>query len=233
MRRKFSSRISGVISALFGSLVMLGGSACAADMTFRMVPIGAPSRCGDKGVRVISAEGEITSTTPGDFVRFVRDHIGDPRARSVVFMHSPGGKVVASMELGKVFRKLGAAVVIARVATPEPGSGEQGGFTAARCFSACVYALMGAKKRVVPPRSLVGIHRMFLLEAQRDPDSPGGQSMTRLYADGDIVKNLSRYAGMMGISNDLVKTAESVSPDHIHIVSAQELRRWRLGSTKF
>ena len=29
-----------------------------------------------------------------------------------------------------------------------------------RCYSACVYALMGAATRVAPPQSRVGIHRM-------------------------------------------------------------------------
>ena len=92
---------------------------------------------------------------------------------------------------------------------------------------------MGAKNRVVPPGSFVGIHRMFLLEQERDPDSPGGQATTRVFAESDMVRNLSRYAAMMGISRDLVTTAENVNPDNIHIVSENELRRWRLGSTKF
>ena len=228
---------TGVFASVAAALIGLGccvaAPATAAEMTFRMVPIGDPAKCHDKCARVISAEGEIGSSTPQEFVDFIRRNIGDSRARSVVFLHSPGGKVVASMELGMAFRKLGAAAVVARVESPQPGSGHQASFTAARCYSACVYALMGARKRVVPPLSFVGIHRMFLLEEQRDPDSPSGQSTARVFADRDLVKNLSHYAGMMGISNDLVTTAESVNPDHIHIVSTQELRRWKLGSTKF
>ncbi|MFM9152903.1 MAG: hypothetical protein ACKOPC_04745, partial [Methylocystis sp.] len=30
-----------------------------------------------------------------------------------------------------------------------------------RCYSACVYALMGGSRRVIPPESRVGVHRMF------------------------------------------------------------------------
>ena len=238
MMRHFSVAIPRLRPLLTGlgvaaGLLTTGTAASAAEMTFRMVPIGDPDKCGSKCLRVIAAEGEIETTTPDAFVKFVMQNVGDSRARSIVFMHSPGGRVVASMELGKAFRKMGAAVIIARVGTPQPGSGLQANFATARCFSACAYALMGAKQRVVPPGSFVGIHRMFLLEQERDPDSPGGQATTRVFAESDMVRNLSRYAAMMGISRDLVTTAENVNPDNIHIVSENELRRWRLGSTKF
>ncbi len=192
-----------------------------------------PARCGTKCVRVISAEGEIASSTPEKFVQFIRQNIRDKSVRSVVFLHSPGGKVVASMELGMALRKLGAATVVARVIPSEPGSGRAAWFASARCFSACAYALMGGKKRVVPPQSFVGIHRMFMLEARRDPDSVSGQSLNKVFADDDLVGSLSKYAHMMGISNELVRTAESTNPERVHIVSARELKAWRLGSTKF
>ena len=42
--------------------------------------------------------------------------------------------------------------------------------TGGGCYSACVYALMGAEKRVIPHGSKVGIHRMFTYEWERDDD---------------------------------------------------------------
>ena len=123
-----------------------------------------------------------------------------------------------------MLRRAGAAVVVARV--------ERDGFKTARCYSACVYALMGARKRVVPSGSTVGIHRMFTFERFGGP-SGEAPADSRIYAATDLVDRLGDYAGMMGVSRELIYTAEKVSPDRVHIVSPQELRRWKLGSEKF
>lgn len=204
-----------------------GGAALpafAAPMTFRLATVGDPAKCRSKCVQVIVAEGEITERTPAVFAAFVRQQRSNARARGVVFLHSPGGRVVASMQLGQLLRRAGAAVVVAR---PGPE-----GFRTARCYSACVYALMGAKKRVVPRGSAVGIHRMFMYERfGAGPDEP--TRMARTYADHTLVSRLGDYAGMMGVSPELVYTAERVAPDHVHIVTPAELRRWKLGSEKF
>ncbi len=86
---------------------------------------------------------------------------------------------------------------------------------------------------MVPPQSLVGIHRMALYEAFHDPDAADGQSVARVFAKPGLVRTLAHYADQMGVSGDLVRTAEEISPEQIHIVSPQELRKWRLGSPKF
>ena len=150
----------------------------------------------------------------------------------MVFLKAPGGKVVASMRLGQVLRKVGAMAVVARVVPPEPGSGQNAAFASARCYSACVYALMGAKKRVAPPQSSVGIHRMFNIISGRDPSGfvDGPQ---RVYDAGLLGSKLESYAASMGVSPDLVATAERISSDSIHILTPTELRKWRLASPKF
>ena len=81
--------------------------------------------------------------------RFRQAGSQSPRLRSVIFMNSPGGNVVASMELGADFRRLRAAVIVAGFASV----GSRSGPVAGQCLSACVYALMGATQRVAPPES--------------------------------------------------------------------------------
>ncbi|HEY8579560.1 MAG TPA: hypothetical protein VIL72_06710 [Beijerinckiaceae bacterium] len=215
---------SARVLAALAFAVLVAAPAVAEPMTFRLADIGDPARCKTRCTQVIVAEGEIAERTPQDFTAFVRAQLRNPNARGVIFLHSPGGRVVAAMQLGHLFRRAGAAVVVARV------DGE--GMKTARCYSACVYALMGAKKRVIPTGSSVGIHRMFTYErfggfGQESPME------TRIYAQSDLVSRLGDYAGMMGVSPELVYTAEKVSPDRVHIVSPQEIRRWRLGSDKF
>ena len=89
-------------------------AAQAEDMTFRLVPIGDPAKCKSRCVDVIAADGEITNSTPDEFVAFLMRTFRDPRVRSVVLLNSPGGRVVASMQLGLALRKVGALAIVAR-----------------------------------------------------------------------------------------------------------------------
>jgi hypothetical protein len=207
------------------SMLVLGGAA-QADMRFSLTTIGGA--CGARCPQAIVADGEITESTPDEFIAFVRANSRARDVRSVVLLNSPGGKVVASMELGRVFRKVGAATVVARAISDGEGRSH---LTAGRCFSACVYALMGGRKRVVPAQSLVGVHRMFALEAGADP--AGGGGARRRFDNGDMRSVLSRYSEAMGVSRDLINTAERTPTESIHVLSPNEVSRWRLGSTRF
>jgi hypothetical protein len=210
------------------ALLALLQPAAAADMRFRLVPFGDPAKCGQTCAQVIGAEGEIRNDTPRKFLEFVAANLEDPRVRSIVFLHSPGGGVDASMQLGRMFRKTGVLAVVARIAPAQAGQGPAVNLPGARCFSACVYALMGAKKRVVPPSSLVGIHRMFFYD-DGEGAVPGVAGGKRTYGSPRFVARLADYASAMGVSRNLIYTAEKVDPDHIHIVTPREMRRWRLG----
>ncbi|MGO4873040.1 MAG: hypothetical protein ACLPGW_20970 [Roseiarcus sp.] len=188
-------------------------------MTFRSVNFGS-SDCGANCPQVIVADGVIQAETPQAFLDFAKQASQSQRLRSIVFINSPGGNVVASMELGEDFRRLRAAVVVAGFATVGPRSGPVAG----QCLSACVYALMGAAQRVAPPESRLGLHRMSL-------DAPG-ESGGGL-ADKRLVAILARYAARMGVSPALVWRAESQQPGALHILSPAEIARWRLASTRF
>jgi hypothetical protein len=202
------------------------------SMTFRLVPLSDPTRCGTDCVEVISAVGEITDSTPNDYVNFLSTHVDDKRLRALVFFSSPGGKVLASMKLGELLRSSGATAVVARVRASEPGSGHNAYIAPSACYSACVYALMGGRKRVVPPHSIAGIHRMFDYVGAPDSDSIDHQRQ-KVYDTGTLGAVLEKYAGVMGVSPEVVAKAETVSSDSIHIVTAKEMRRWRLAVRSF
>jgi hypothetical protein len=218
--------IAGMAALVLAVLLRIG-PAQAEDLTFRVVPIGDSSKC----VEAIVADGEITNSTPDEFVSFLMRNSQDPHVRSVVLLNSPGGRVVASMQLGQAMRKVGALAIVARAGPRvERGSGVM--LTGGGCYSACVYALMGAKKRVIPHGSQVGIHRMFVYEWERDSDTDAMKEM-RVYGSSDLKTQLSDYAASMGVSRDLIATAERINPDSIHILTSREIQRWHLGSVKF
>jgi hypothetical protein len=198
----------------------------AQPMSFRLLALEDSGRCGTQCAQAIVADGEITNSTPQEFLSFIANNL-QGNVRSVVFLNSPGGRVVASMELGKLFRKLGVAAIVAQAGQTYGGTALATG----HCYSACVYALMGARKRVIPPQSKVGVHRMFQYEASLEPS--GGATIYRRHDNGRMRAMLSRYSSEMGVSRSIIDNAERTSSDTIHVLSNGEITRWRLGQPKF
>ncbi len=222
--RKLKELVLGVVG-LMALNALPAGAARAEEMNFRLVSVNG--NCGAQCAQMIAAEGEIGENTPDAFVNFIAQNVGRGTLHGVVLLDSPGGKVVASMELGQAIRKLGMAVIVARPAAP---SGEGVALVSGRCYSACVYALMGGKKRVIPAQSRVGIHRMFNYSTSFDFSE--GLVRERNYDDGGMRAMLARYASGMGVSAELVNLAERTSPDQLYMLTGSDIARWRLGSRK-
>ena len=216
------------LACVLGSLLLSPLAARADEMSFHAIRLGSEQVCGDTCPAAIEAVGRITSDTPGRFLAFLRGrgHLGP----DVVFLDSPGGGVLASMEFGVLLRQLGATAIVARVAADDRGGAVM---VSGQCFSACVYALVGARKRIVPNRSEVGIHRMFLVE--EGVDANGGTTLVRRrhFDNGDARAMLTRYTGQMGVSPALIEAAERVPSNDLKIVSRAELRRWHLAASAF
>ena len=198
-------------------------AALAEGMRFRLVDIGGAG-CGKACPQAIAAEGVIEPETPEAFLEFAKQASASSRLRSVVFLDSPGGNVVASMELGTIFRKLRVAAIVAQFA-PDAGPGGAPPVTG-QCISACVYAMMGGVRRVAPPGSRVGLHRMSIVEH-------GIFTTSRSLADPPLVAALAKYAQRMGVDQRLVREAESQDPDVVHLLTRQEMARWRLATAQF
>jgi hypothetical protein len=211
-----------------GGLSLSGQALAQAEpMSFRLATVDSKG-CTRNCPQIIVAEGVIEEDTPDNFVDFIRSAADQPGARGVVLLSSPGGRVVASMRLGAALRKLGAAVIVAR----SEHEGDRDLTIAGQCMSACVYAMMGGVRRIVPPESRVGIHRMS--REEMDEGQPRGvHTMKRSYASTEMVDALADYAAEMGVNPGVIRTAEGISPDQIHILTPTELRRWRLASPKF
>jgi hypothetical protein len=214
---------------LLGLALVLGGwLACSgeavaqqAPMTFRIADLSGP-QCGMQCPKVVVAEGVIEAETPEAFLSFARSASLANDLRAVVFIDSPGGNVVGSMELGAAFRQMRLAAVVAGYAY----SGGMEGPVAGECVSACVYALMGAVRRVAPVMSRVALHRMSIV-----PENDLGGA--RHFADARLVGVVASYARRMGVSPAVVRAAESLPPDQIRLLSARELRSWGLATSKF
>jgi hypothetical protein len=211
-----------------GSFAQMGSAwAQGAPMSFHLARV-SEGDCTRDCPQIIVAEGVIEEDTPQAFIDFVRSAATQRGARGVVLLSSPGGRVVASMRLGAALRKMRAAVIVAR----SWREGDRDLTLAGPCMSACVYAMMGGVKRIVPAQSSVGIHRMSREDAS-ESWARAPHSTTRSYASSDMVKALADYAAEMGVNPAVIRTAEGISPEEIHILSPAELQRWRVASPRF
>jgi hypothetical protein len=220
------ARVLGPVLAAFGLLAAAPG-ASAQTMSFRIESLPDGSGCRTHCPHVIVAEGQIGNSTPREFLDFLRENASDRDLRTVVFLNSQGGYVVASMELGQIFRRIGAATVVARLGA----STGRDRFLTSSCLSACVYAFMGGRKRVAPPGSALGIHRMFA--NQEHTNIFGDSKYERVYDNGSMAGMLMNYSSRMGVSRDLIRFAEHISSQSIHLVTPGEMARWNLASRVF
>lgn len=237
LRRASRAILSAALALAATVALMPAGTARAAEpMGFQLLTISGPAPCGKRHCRdaevradVVSAEGEITNDTADAFRSFVEQHAGDPDFRPLVLLNSPGGTVVGAMKLGLLLRQFGASVLVARARGTE-GSDDLH-VVSGYCMSACVYAFFGGKRRIIPPGSHLGIHRMAIYSHSFDFFG-GGESTTRSYGTGELVGALSAYTKLMGVNPAAIAEAEQIEPESIHILTPQEIARWRVGTPR-
>lgn len=218
------------LSAAFAAMTLALGAPAASAMSYKLVSVGAG--CGARCPLVISAEGEIERGSAESFIEFLRGAAGSDRLRNIVFIHSPGGNVVGAMKLGAVFRKAGTAVVVAQ-AREGQGLAQDATFLSAECLSACVYAIMGGKTRVVPPQSTLGVHRTSSFRfVGKDPagSEPGYQ---RIQTPDALLRTLADYTRKMGISAEVLAVAQAAPSNSIRVLTRREVSKWRLGKERF
>jgi len=213
----------------FLSVVLPKAAWAAPAMTFKLVTLGDGAHCRQKCIQVVQAEGQIELNSAESFRNFLLKLPEDPTLRAVVLIQSPGGNVEGSYKLGYVFRKLGVTVIVAQ-ASELDRDGADGRMVSAQCYSACVFAMMGGKRRFVPPQSKVGVHSIFTNKYEFDPlhqDPP-----YRKVPANETVNDIARgYAKYMGISPDLINLAERVPPNSFLILSQSQIAKFRLGSS--
>jgi hypothetical protein len=87
------------------------------------------------------------------------------------------------------------------------------------CHSACVYALLGASARHVPADASVGIHASA---PTAEPSNPGAPTAEQLH------NNRKRFILEMGANPDLQDAAIKTPPPGVHVLSRDDLVRYRV-----
>ncbi len=203
---------------------------------------GDADACGPGCSTWIAAEGKFD---PGAASRLRRLLAKLGRPRPPIYFHSPGGVVVAALEVGRLIREQKLEVSVAhtvplgcdRDKPAEKSCDAQkrsGGPIAAQfdplvamCNSACVYALAGGSVRHVPPGVKLGIHDVGL-----DPAKPPPRAVARA-AKAVTHERIEEYLHEMGIDEGLYKAALAVPFESPRALEREEVVRFGIDRREF
>jgi hypothetical protein len=182
----------------------------------------------------ISAEGQITASTPDDFKRVFREVAGK---RLPVIIHSPGGNVDAAMAIGRMIRAAKLDVAVGRTlfngcdpaekncTPPDRHYRGMAYSTSAACVSACPLILAAGQRRLVGIFGAVAVHEpkttyvrtMTTFEVQyqivngkrvilsKTPVSTKKSSNDVFTLSSQQEESLSKYMTEMGIDRELLE----------------------------
>src|SRR5215510_369791 len=194
---------------------------------------GEPNACGPGCSEWIAAEGMFDG--PQVEQRF-RDLLATLKGRNLpIVFNSLGGIIGEALVLGRILRERRMAGSVgesypegckARIAADEScrqimqANRElkaQLRTTGAVCYSACVYALLGASERHVPADARVGIHAATPTAVS---SQPGWLTVEQMH------NNRKRYILEMGANPDLQDAAIKTPAPGVHVLSRDELVRY-------
>lgn len=127
------------------------------------------------------------------------------RIAVLVSLNSIGGDVHSAMGIGRILRRLDAAVNM--------GKGD-------RCISACVFVLAGATHRFID--GIVGIHRPY------DPKSVETSSSAQKNLYKSLGNEVRAYLEEMNMSSKLYEDMLYISPERVKILTQSEMAQYGL-----
>jgi hypothetical protein len=201
---------------------------------------GEPNACGEGCNEWIAAEGQFDSSS-AERLRGLLRRLGSRKLP--IYFYSPGGFTDNGVAIGRMLREHDMTAGVART-IPEGCIGKtmrvcdalkrSGATLMARwrsinagCNSSCVYALIGARVRQVPPGARVGIHSSKM---------PYVGELARAIADVRLATfndELRSYIHEMGINDDLYGAIMKVPFEKVHILSRDELAHFRIDTHDF
>ncbi|ULK98320.1 hypothetical protein [Bradyrhizobium sp. I71] len=210
MAKLVKAMVRRKICALALLLAFQSGSADAqSNMTVKGLPPELPIEIAGNQWFVF-LDGDIDPDAPQRFERYVtQNRIPD---RSVVYLNSPGGSLVAGIELGRLIRKHGFSTDIGR---KSPSSPKRFDIDEGGCYSACAYAYLGGQFRYLKQGSRYGVHQFKSLRADE-----------RIEGAAQVVSALAvEYIRSMDVDPDLFTLGTAASPDGMHEIDKATLER--------
>ena len=171
-------------------------------------PVGAAERPGD-GRWTILLDGYIDALASNRLGALIAQQ-GITEAD--VYFNSPGGSLIAGMELGRLLRQRGFDAHVGK------RTADVRELIAGVCYSACPFAYAGGVRRYLKPESELGVHRA----ANRVP-LPDETAFEKL-----VSQQATEYLLAMGVNPELFSIMSQVPHDAIRGLTREEARRLML-----
>ena len=215
---------------------------------------GEAHACGPGCSEWIAADGTFDAGAPAR----LRALLAKTAKRKLpIFFHSPGGAVIAAMEIGRMMRvqkiKAGVGRTIPQGCDPKQRREKACDAimrsrrelaadlrTRATCLSACVYALIGAAERELAPDVGLGVHSVSITRTFRLRPATARfflSSSQKLAGNApevhDAHARLVRYASEMGIGPALIDAAAATPFETIRLLTRDEIARFGIDRREF
>lgn len=226
-----------------------GKKASAASQTLMAFYLakGEPSSCGPTCSEWIAAEGRFDENSAQRLRAFL-SRMGN-RKLPILF-HSTGGLATTAAEIGRLLRERGmTAGVYQTIPVGCTGANEQACRAlkqsgqvlpatlrnVARCDSACVFALIGATVRQVPPGARLGIHSIKLVVEWGDAPRYSERQMASYERKrlAEINAKYRRYVQEMKVDVRLFDLILQVPHESIHYLSRDEIAQFGIDNREF
>ena len=173
-----------------------------------MPPVGAADGTSD-GRWTILLDGYIDALAPIRLGALVSQ---EGITEADVYFNSPGGSLIAGMEIGRLLRQRG---FVAHVGKRTADIHELIGGV---CYSACPFAYAGGVRRYLKPDSVLGVHR-----AANRVALPDERAFDKL-----VTQQATQYLLAMGVSPELFTIMSQVPHDVIRGLTHGEAERLML-----
>ena len=210
---------------------------------------GGADACGPGCSEWIGADGAIDSGAASR-LRALLNRLGG--RKPPIFFHSPGGSVEGALAIGRLMRSRGLTAGVAwtipqgcdskrprdaacdRIKRSGRDLPAQLDTASTMCFSACVYAVVGAAVRQIGPGAKLGIHSSSFTFADREDRASARPSPREMRETIEAsYERLGQYFSDMGIDPSLVAAARAVSNDHIRVLTRAEIWRFKIDRRSF
>jgi len=206
---------------------------------------GGPDACGPGCSEWIAAEGAFDT---GAATRLRALLARQRNTKLPIYFHSPGGLADRAFNIGRMLRERGMTAGVSRTVpdactkldekacnklkrSGQTLTAELSAF--AVCNSACVYAVIGAKERQVPPGARLGVHSSRLIKLYSDGRvavmNPGRNTPQAQARDAQTRK----YIGDMGIDVQLLELASAIPHEKVYYLSRDEIANLRIDPRQF
>jgi hypothetical protein len=210
---------------------------------------GEPDACGQGCSEWIAAEGAIDLGAPQRLRTFLA-RLG--KRKLPIFFHSPGGLGGQAMAIGRLLREremtAGVSLTVTTGCAETSNESCQAlkrsgqGLAAelsnlAACNSGCVYALIGAKVRQVPPGARLGVHSgkpvVFHPDGRLKGTLEGSPSSRQTAQVNEFHSQVRRYLQEMRVSRGLLDVISKIPYEQVHFLSRDEISTFGIDAREF